>query len=106
MILIYKNKGILVPLYFIVSLIVSALLFGAWLRWNGYFALGMACLFSAGWTYATRNDYYKDAIGNKVKVDIRNEFFWISMITWAKILLIPAVVFISVAMYDELIGIK
>lgn len=82
-------------LYLIVCLIGTAMLAGVLQRNYGgifskidfYTVLGFALLFSAAWTYLTKDDYYKDREGNKVKMDTVNEFFWIRMETWAYIFL-------------------
>lgn len=103
MLLIYKNKGILIAPYFIGSLIGTAILSGV-LRRNigGIFAsadfydiVGFAFAICAVLTYVTKNDYYKDKYGQKQKMDIPNEFFFISMQTWAYIFIIAAVVFLG-----------
>ena len=101
MLLIYKNKGILVAPYFIGSLIGTAILSGVLKRNVGgifakadfYDIIGSAFLVCAAITYITRNDYYKDRYGQKQKIDIPNEFFFISMQTWAYIFVIAAAVF-------------
>lgn len=88
-----KNKGLLVLLYLIVCLIGTAVIVGELARNYGgifskfdfYTTLGFALLFTAAWTYLTKDDYYKDTEGNKVKMDMENEFFWIRMEIWVYI---------------------
>ena len=104
MLLIYKNKGILVAPYFIGSLIGTAVLAGALKRNIGgvfantdfYDIIGAAFLVCAVITFATRNGYYKDRNGQKQKLDIPNEFFFISMQNWAYIFIIAAAVFLVI----------
>jgi hypothetical protein len=89
----WKNKGLLVLLYLIVCLIGTAMLVGVLHRNYGgifskidfYTTLGFALLFSAIWTYLTKDDFYRDREGNKMKMDTVNEFFWIRMEIWAYI---------------------
>ncbi len=88
----YKNKGILIPVYFILCFIFSLIVFANLLRINAGFTSCIGFLLTAGWTYATRNDYYKNKEGVKVKVDIKNEFFWISMNIWYKIFLVGSLI--------------
>lgn len=101
MLLIYKNKGILIAPYFIGSLIGTAILSGVLKRNVGgifanadfYDIVGSAFLICAVITYLTKDDYYKDRNGQKQKIDIPNEFFFIRMETWAYIFVIAAAVF-------------
>ena len=100
MFLVWKNKGLLVLLYLIICLIGTAVLAGVLHRnFGGIFSkidffttLGFALLFAAIWTYLTKDDYYRDRDGNKIKMDTVNEFFWISMGTWVYILLVLSLV--------------
>ncbi len=48
--------------------------------------LGAGLLFAAIWTNYTKNDYYKDAEGNKVNVATENSLYVISMKYWVYIL--------------------
>lgn len=101
MILIWKNKGILVLLYAIVCFAGTAILAGVLHRNFGgifskidfYSGLGFACLFTSIWTFLTKDDYYKDREGNRKKMDTKNELFWISMKGWAMIFIILSVLF-------------
>lgn len=88
----YKNKGILIPAYLIICFISSLIVFANVLRVNAGFTCCIGFLLTAGWTYATRNDYYKNKEGIKVKADIQNEFFWISMHLWYKIFLVGSLI--------------
>jgi hypothetical protein len=103
MLIVYKNKGLLILLYLIVCLIGTSIIVGVlsrnvggiFLKIDFYTTLGFALLFAAIWTYLTKDDYYKDRNGNKVKMDTPNEFFWISMKIWAIIFLVLAAVLFS-----------
>lgn len=96
MILIWKNKGLLVILFFIVSMIGTAILFGTLERnVGGIFkemptSVGIATglFISAIWTFATKDDFYRDKEGNRKKMDTVNELFFISMKWWAIIFLL------------------
>jgi len=85
----------------IVCFIGTAILVGALHRNYGgifskidfYTGLGFACLFTSIWTYLTKDDYYRDREGNKKKMDLVNEFFWINMKIWAIIFLIASFIF-------------
>lgn len=108
MLLIYKNKGILIAPYFIGSLIGTAILSGVLKRSVGgifanadfYDIVGSAFLLCAAITYITRNDYYTDRNGEKQRIDIPNEFFFLSMQTWAYIFIIAATVFFINSVFE------
>jgi ribose/xylose/arabinose/galactoside ABC-type transport system permease subunit len=110
MFLVYKNKGLLILLYLIVCLIGTAMLVGVMNRSVGgmfpkidfYSTLGISLLFTVLWTYLTKDDFYKDRNGNKVKMDTPNEFFWISMKTWVRIFLVLAVLLLSNSLFHFL----
>ena len=103
MILIWKNKGLLVILYIIVSLVGSAILMGILERnIGGIFAssdiwstLGVGMFIAAIWTYLTKDDYYKDKEGNRKKMDTENELFFLSMKSWSFIFAGLGVLFIG-----------
>jgi hypothetical protein len=79
-----KGKGILVLLYLIISLIGTAGIFASTFKgMDNYTIVGIAFLVAAIWTYMTRNDYYKDKEGNKIKMDTINAYFFIPMRIWA-----------------------
>tara|TARA_R110002096_G_scaffold86072_6_gene198459 strand:- start:1494 stop:1838 length:345 start_codon:yes stop_codon:yes gene_type:complete len=83
MILIWKNKGLLVIAYLMVSMFLTALVLGVLKRnFGGVFmsidlnqSIGIGFLLSAIWTFLTRNDFYLNSSGEKVKMKTRNEFF-------------------------------
>lgn len=110
MLLIYKNKGILIAPYFIGSLIGTAILTGVLKRNVGgiftnadfYDIIGFTFAICGMLTYITRNDYYTDKYGQKQKMDIPNEFFFLSMETWAYIFAIAAAVFFSNSIFGYL----
>ena len=100
MFLEWINKGLLVVLYLIVCLIGTAMIMGVLHRNYGgifskidlYTTLGFALLFTALWTYLTKDDFYRDREGNKVKMDTVNELFWIRMEIWVYIFLVLAII--------------
>ena len=103
MLLIWKNKGLLVLLYIVVSFLATAILLGV-VRRNvgGFFSrmdfsgtAGLSFLIAAAWTYLTKDDYYKDKNGEKKKMEIVNEFFFIRMERWVYILVGAALIFIG-----------
>lgn len=81
--LIWKNRGVLVVLYFVVSALACILLLKDFI--GGMAALGVGLLVTAAWTYLTKDDYYKDKDGVKQKMDTPNEFFFMSMKIWSYI---------------------
>ncbi len=96
MIIIYKNRGILVPVYFIVSVLLVTLLNGFLKEYvGGVFAskydfqivLGIGFLISGIWTYLKSEDYV-EINGEKEKVDFENAFFFITMKLWSKIMFV------------------
>ncbi len=101
MLLIWKNKGILIPIYLIVTFITVAML-GGILKRNvgGIFAykydiqiiIGISFLISGLWTYLTSEEFIKKD-GQKIKVDIKNTFFFISMKLWGYIFLAAGLLF-------------
>jgi ribose/xylose/arabinose/galactoside ABC-type transport system permease subunit len=103
MLLIWKNKGILVMLYIIVSFIGTAMLAGVLKRnFGGVFAkidfyttIAVAFFIAGIWTWLTKDDYYKDRNGNKKKMETKHEFFFISMTVWSYILCALGVLFLS-----------
>lgn len=103
MLLIYKNKGILIAPYFIGSLIGTAILSGVLKRNVGgvfshldfYDILGFSFILCAFLTYVTKNDYYLDCNGQKQKLDIPNEFFFLRMEIWVYIFCIAAAAFLG-----------
>ncbi|PSL44197.1 hypothetical protein CLV51_10662 [Chitinophaga niastensis] len=68
---------------------------GPFLIIDTYAGMGCACLLTALWVILTCDDYYKDKEGNKVKVDIRNEFFFIKMKYWSYIFVVLGLVLIG-----------
>lgn len=94
MFIIYKNKGILIPLYLIVCFITIAILtktlsdyFNIQINGNSdfWFIAGCAFLFSGLWAKLTCEDFV-EVEGKRHKVDIDNRFFFIKMKIWAYVL--------------------
>lgn len=92
MLIIWKNKGILVLVYLIVCFMCISFLNGLikdkipFEISSGIF-VGLALLLAGIWTYLTGEEYIKKD-GRKIKVEIDNRFFFIPMKTFGIILLI------------------
>ncbi|WP_299249605.1 hypothetical protein [uncultured Aquimarina sp.] len=91
MIIIYKNRGILIPVYLVVSLIGVKILDSVITKYlGGIFAadydfqivMGIGFLISSVWTYLTSEDY-EIVNGVKEKMYMNNHFFYISMKLWS-----------------------
>jgi hypothetical protein len=105
----WKNKGILVPVYVVICILVPALTIGVVHRNFGgafdkipfsyvlVFALAVAGL----WTYLTCEAYYIDVEGNKKVLDIKHQFYWIKMKYWAYILWVIAAVILVYSFLDS-----
>jgi len=96
MIVIYKNRGILIPVYVVVSLVSTAILNSVLKEYiRGIFAsnydsqivMGVGFLISGFWTYLTSEDYII-VDGEKEKIYMNNHFFYISMKLWSYIILV------------------
>jgi len=103
MLLFYKNKGILVLVYLFSCIFGTSIIIGGLHRNVGgifskidiYTGTGIGFMFAALWTYLTKDDYYKNNEGNKVKMDTENSFFFMSMKIWSFILLTAGVIFLG-----------
>lgn len=101
MLAIYKNKGLLVPVYLIVCFFGTAEIHGvlhrnfggAFSKIDMYIDLGFTFLLAAVWTYLTKDSSYKDKNGNKKKLDTVNSLFFIRMNLWAYIFLAASLIF-------------
>lgn len=99
MIFIYKNKGILIPVFLMTPLIVITVLSGVLERnVGGIFAanydkqiiFGISLLISGIWTFFKSEDFIK-INGSKEKIEINNHFFYISMKMWSYIMLVVGI---------------
>lgn len=95
MIFIWKNKGILVPVYIVATFISMAILSGILERnvggifaydYDTRFFLALVFFISGTWTYLTSEEFIKKD-GRKIKVDVENKFFFIPMKIWGYIFL-------------------
>ena len=90
--IIWKGKGIMIFLYFIVTTIVMAILNRLLIEKfempsAPIEALVGAVLIVTGlWTKLTADDYYIDKEGRKKYLEIENSLFFITMSTWGLIL--------------------
>lgn len=90
--IIWKGKGIMIILYFIVSVIVLLIL-SSLITDNlgigkppieGF--MGLVLIVTGIWTKLTAEDYYIDKEGGKRYLEIENELFFIKMSVWGLIL--------------------
>ena len=89
---IYKNKGILVPVFFVVPAIGCVIVlrslhrnFVSFPDVNMQTSFGISFLISAAWTYLAKDTYYRDEAGNKCILEMEYSFYFISMKIWAYI---------------------
>lgn len=110
MLVFYKNKGILVPVYFVTSVlvffIINALLKEyagiAFRGENQYYVLfGIACIASGVWTYVTRDSYYITNDGIRKPMNEENTFYFLPMKTWAYIFYVTGVMFIFFGLLEN-----
>jgi hypothetical protein len=108
--LIYKNRGILIPVFLIVPVISFLILSGELGRnFGGFFVtesfkqvmIGIGFLISFIWTYLTREDYIL-VDGKKEKIEMYNHFFYISNRTWSFIMLGLGIIIIIGGVIDFL----
>ncbi|MCD6013631.1 MAG: hypothetical protein K0Q79_3493 [Flavipsychrobacter sp.] len=100
---IYKNKGILIPVYVIVSVLGVTMIAAALHRnYKEVFptldvpgTIGTGFLVAALWSYLTKDSYYKDSEGNKVLMDDEHSFWFINMKIWACIFLAIGTILVS-----------
>ncbi len=109
--IIYKGKGILVPVYLIVSILlvtwgVAGLIELKMIvrNFDAFITIGLGILISGIWTYLTSEDYYKNRNGEKVKLDIENSFFMIKMTILGKILSLLGIIITLIGIYTTLFG--
>lgn len=95
MIVIYKNRGILIPVYLVISLVGAAILNYVLKEYLGgiftsnydsQIIIGTGFIISGLWTYFTSEDYVNIG-GEREKVYMNNHFFYISMKLWSYIIL-------------------
>ena len=90
--IIWKGKGIMIFLYFIVTVIVLAILNRLLIETFEIppapieLLMGMVLIITGFWTKLTAEDYYIDKEGRKKYLEIENSLFFIKMSTWGLIL--------------------
>jgi len=90
--IIWKGKGIMIFLYFIVTLIVLAIANRLLIETFGMISapievfMGIVLVTTGIWTKLTAEDYYIDKEGRKKSLEIENELFFIRMAVWGLIL--------------------
>lgn len=95
MILIYNNRGILIPVFLVVPFIGTTLIYSL-LKENieeipssdavFQVVLGIGLLISFIWTYLTSYDYI-NVDGKKERIEMNHHFFYISNRLWSYIML-------------------
>jgi hypothetical protein len=108
MLITWKNKGLVVIMYLLVSFFGVAIitgilqrnLGGAFLKIDFYSTVGTAFLISSIWTYLTKDDYFEDKNGDKKKMEIVNDFFFIRMEIWAFIYFLAALLFLGNSIFN------
>ena len=90
--IIWKGKGIMIFLYFIVTVIVLAILNRLLIETLEMPSaaieafMGIVLIITGIWTKLTADDYYIDKEGRKKYLEIENSLFFIRMSTWGLIL--------------------
>ena len=90
--IIWKGKGIMIFLYFIVTTIVMAILNRMLIETFEMPSapiealVGTVLIVTGLWTKLTADDYYIDKEGRKKYLEIENSLFFIKMSTWGLIL--------------------
>src|SRR5687767_4644227 len=90
--IIWKGKGIMIFLYFIVTVIVLAIANRLLIETFGMTSapievfMGIVLIVTGIWTKLTAEDYYIDKEGRKKYLEIENDLFFIKMATWGLIL--------------------
>lgn len=96
----FENKGILIPVYWLVSFLGIAFIFDLLYEKNirlhvshkMLFLFFLSLLVTGIWTLLTSNDYYKNEHGEKIKVEIENSFFWVKMKYWIYVFIALAII--------------
>jgi uncharacterized membrane protein YbhN (UPF0104 family) len=91
--IIWRGKGILIFLYFIVTAVVLAIINSLLIEYVGLSDklpieafMGLVLIATGIWTKLTAEDYYIDKEGRRKYLDIENDLFFIKMKTWGFIL--------------------
>jgi len=114
MLIIYKGKGILVPIFFIISVIAVGIIAGELKRnvggifaqnYSFFIGIGVGIIVSGIWTWFAGRDFIKKD-GEKVKIDLGNSFFFIKMEIFGYILIFFGVVVAGYGFYDTYISLQ
>jgi hypothetical protein len=90
---IFGGRGILVPLYLLISFVGCAILSSVLkdyagsifaLRYDFQIVIGIALLISGSWCHLTKNDYIT-VNGKKEQIYLNNHFFFLSLKIWSYI---------------------
>lgn len=114
MLVIYKGKGILIPVFFIVSFISVAILAGVLKRnvggifaqnYSFFIGIGLSAIITGIWTRFASKDFIKKD-GKKVEIDLDHSFFFIKMKILGYILCFLGVIVVCYGLYDTIINLQ
>lgn len=111
MLVIFKGKGILVPVFFIVSFVSVAILAGILKRnvggifaqnYSFFIGFGLSVIVTGIWTWFASKDFIKKD-GKKLKIDLDNSFFFIKMKIIGYILVLFGAIVFCYGFYDTFV---
>jgi len=92
MIFIYKNRGVLIPVYAVLPMMIFAIIanllkdFFEWnIEFNTNIIIGVGLLFSSMWIYLVKGDRIK-VDGNWKGIFIEHHFYYINLEKWSYII--------------------
>ena len=100
MLLIYNNKGILIPVYFFVSIFLAFIInsifyefilkFTSIIKYDHQIVFGVGFLIAFIWSYLTSYDS-RLVNGIKERIEMNNHFFYVSNRLWSYIFLVSGI---------------
>ncbi|MGH2665975.1 hypothetical protein [Flavobacterium sp.] len=97
----FEGRGMLVPVYVVVSVVAVALVsgllqyVGLYLKYDFPIVIGIGIILSGIWIHATSDDYIT-VNGKKEKIYLNNHLYFLPLKTWSYILLYTgSLIFIS-----------
>ena len=114
MILIYNNRGILIPVFIAVP-VIGVLMITSFLK--SYFgevfsseyviqiSIGIGLLISFVWTYLTSYDYI-EVDGEKERIEMNNHFFYMPNRLWSYIMLVAGILTIISGILEFFVNAK
>jgi hypothetical protein len=114
MLLIYKNKGILVPIYFVASMVAVLLINFLLEEYVGgiflekydksFIVFAIACIVAGIWTRVTYDSYYYTNDGERKAMQEDNSFYYVPMKLWANIYFVTGALFLVFGFWDLVEG--